>query len=171
MITQRYARHAMSNDQPELTEEQTMSLHSLDTADAPDFRRRDYVEATPLQTLHAEIRDHFRRLDATREEQKVDPILGGEDFSCCFKWYDEIQDAHSTDRQKIMLTTKLGDIRYRWIAVYPVTGSSEGHYIHVDLIHQTDREEFRTPLFLVKTFMGHAAAVAVAAELSRLLGV
>ena len=40
---------------------------------------------------------------------------------------------------------------YRWVAVYPVHGGSEGIYLHVDLIFQQDGKETRQNIFLAKT--------------------
>lgn len=57
---------------------------------------------------------------------------------------------------------------YRWIACFPVTGGSEGHYIHVDLILQDDK---RLNVFLGKTFQGLGHAIEIAAKLARLMGV
>lgn len=54
-----------------------------------------------------------------------------------------------------------------WIACYAVTGGSEGHYIHVDLI---DREDKRTLVFLGKTFLGMQHAQNIAARCAELLG-
>jgi hypothetical protein len=56
---------------------------------------------------------------------------------------------------------------WRWIACYAVTGSSEGEYIHVDVI---DREDKRTLLYLGKTFCGMPVACAIASALTEMLG-
>lgn len=53
-----------------------------------------------------------------------------------------------------------------WIACYAVRGSSEGHYIHVDLI-RTD--ESRDLVFLGKTFQGMQHAQLIAARCAELL--
>jgi hypothetical protein len=54
--------------------------------------------------------------------------------------------------------------RYRRIAVFPVKGANEGHYVHVDLyVWNPDlAQTIVVPLMLVKTFMGmdHARAIA-----------
>ncbi len=71
--------------------------------------------------------------------------------------------------------TTLGELRYRWVMIYPVEGNSEGHYVHVDLLFQNvgphGYDEARVPLFLVKTFSGQEAAITIASTLCRLLGV
>jgi hypothetical protein len=61
---------------------------------------------------------------------------------------------------------------YWWIACYAVTGTSEGHYVHVDRIWSEPygRAEHREPLFLVKTFSGYGRACAIAAHLGARLG-
>ena len=61
----------------------------------------------------------------------------------------------------------------RWIACYAVTGGSEGHYIHVDLIHGYDQEWTGKALHLItgKTFLGLAHALKIANRCAELLGV
>ena len=62
---------------------------------------------------------------------------------------------------------------YRWIACYAVTGGSEGHYIHVDLIDGFDREWTGKALHLItgKTFLGLAHALKIANRCAELLRV
>ena len=67
--------------------------------------------------------------------------------------------------------TKIGDLRYRWLAVFPVTGGSEGHYVHVDLIGEKDGQIWTLPLFLGKTFNGLDHAIEMAGILARVLDV
>jgi hypothetical protein len=55
----------------------------------------------------------------------------------------------------------------RWIAVFPVTGSSEGHYVHVELI----RDQGKRSLFMLgKTFQGMEHAKAMCSKIIDLLG-
>jgi len=56
---------------------------------------------------------------------------------------------------------------YHWIACYPVTGNSEGHYIHVDII---DKDGRATNIFLAKTFHGFERAAEIAAACAWHLG-
>lgn len=49
---------------------------------------------------------------------------------------------------------------YHWIACYAVTGSNEGHYVHVDLVDQDGRT---IPMFLIKSFLGREHAQRIAA--------
>lgn len=55
---------------------------------------------------------------------------------------------------------------YKWIAVYPVTGGSEGHYVHVDIINNDGGREM---VFLAKTFQGMGHAQKIANTLQELL--
>jgi hypothetical protein len=62
---------------------------------------------------------------------------------------------------------------YRWIACFAVTGASEGHYIHVDLIGTQgphDAADARLNLFLGKTLDGMERACEIATLLAHLLG-
>ena len=62
---------------------------------------------------------------------------------------------------------------YRWIACYAVTGGSEGHYVHIDLIHGYDQDWTGKVLHLVtgKTFLGLAHALKIANRCAELLRV
>lgn len=55
---------------------------------------------------------------------------------------------------------------FRFIACYPVTGGSEGHYIHIDVVKDGKHE----PIFLGKTFKGFERACEIANACSRHLG-
>lgn len=63
---------------------------------------------------------------------------------------------------------------YRWIACYPVTGGSEGHYIHIDALvpREIDRETLIESklIYLGKTFQGLEFASKVAAACAKYLG-
>ena len=62
---------------------------------------------------------------------------------------------------------------HRWIACYAVTGGSEGHYIHVDLIcgYDLDGTGKVLHLFTGKTFLGLAHAQRIASRCAELLRV
>ena len=63
--------------------------------------------------------------------------------------------------------------RARWIACYAVTGGSEGHYIHVDLIVDGGADGYERhaiPLALGKTFRGMAHAQRIASLCAAFLG-
>ena len=58
-------------------------------------------------------------------------------------------------------------LRYAWVACYAVTGGSEGHYIHIDVI---TREDKRILMSLGKTFEGMDKALLIANACARHLG-
>lgn len=63
--------------------------------------------------------------------------------------------------------------RHRWIACYAVTGGSEGHYVHVDLVYGYDGDWTGKVLHLItgKTFLGLAHALKIANRCAELLRV
>jgi len=62
---------------------------------------------------------------------------------------------------------------WRWIACYAVTGGSEGHYVHVDLISGYDQDWTGKAHHLItgKTFLGLAHALKIANRCAELLRV
>ena len=58
-------------------------------------------------------------------------------------------------------------LHYAWVACYAVTGGSEGHYIHIDVI---TRDDTRRLITLGKTFEGMDRALAIANACARHLG-
>ncbi len=73
------------------------------------------------------------------------------------------------------LNVQLWPEGYRWISCYAVTGGSEGHYVHIDLIFNIEHTAIgpiRTPLgmFLAKTFQGMEHAQKIATRCATLLG-
>jgi hypothetical protein len=144
------------------------SLRQLDLDNAGDWARAERRDSLTLTALGAELKQCMDALEHGNDELCLDY------FSVSWK-YDASQPAWALEkREKIpVLTgaTKLGDLRYRWIAVYPVTGASEGHYVHVDLLWEDGWTQGRIPLFLAKTFGGMQAAVQIAGMLARVLGV
>ncbi len=65
------------------------------------------------------------------------------------------------------------DRELQWIAVFPVTGGSEGHYVHVEAIYRDEKDPFgrRELLFLGKTFRGMSHAWNMCKRLGELLHV
>ena len=64
---------------------------------------------------------------------------------------------------------------YRWISCYPVTGGSEGHYLHVIVVYQQDAErrslranEYRE-IVMIKIFGGWDAAAELSGIVARWL--
>ena len=62
--------------------------------------------------------------------------------------------------------------RYTWFTCYAITGGSEGHYIHVDIATQYNKDNWGTAFHLItgKTFLGMEHALKIAARCSQLLG-
>jgi len=62
---------------------------------------------------------------------------------------------------------------HRWVACYAVTGGSEGHYIHLDLIGGYDQDWTGKALHLItaKTFLGLPHALKIANRCAELLRV
>ena len=58
-------------------------------------------------------------------------------------------------------------LRFAWVACYAVTGGSEGHYIHIDVI---TREDKRILMSLGKTFEGMERALQIANACTMHLG-
>ena len=62
---------------------------------------------------------------------------------------------------------------YRWVACFPVTGTSEAHYVHCELLYPRPlplNSDTRVPIFLAKTFRGWDHAWELAKRLGELLG-
>ena len=55
---------------------------------------------------------------------------------------------------------------YRWIACFAVTGSNEGHYIHIEAIKDNRREL----IYVAKTFQGMGRAFEIARACAEILG-
>lgn len=122
---------------------------------------RVLTQATRLQDLYLYLRDVL--------EGQID-----EYFSAMYRYDAEVartakgqRDVQTRGFGPLTDETTVGELRYRWIAVYPVTGGNEGHYIHVDLIWQREYTEGRVPLFLGKTFQGMDHAIQMANTLTR----
>ena len=56
---------------------------------------------------------------------------------------------------------------WQWIAVYPVTGTSEGHYVHISLMKRNGNV---THIAMLKTFSGWQRASMMAEAAGKLLG-
>lgn len=142
------------------------SLATLEKEDANEHARSIRVHEITLRDLRDELAEILDALTDTNHEG----------LGTCYTWDRELDGRREETIKARGFTTltdqtKLTDIRYRWISVFPVTGGNEGHYIHVDLIWQREYREGRVPLFLLKTFGGHAEAIKLAGILCRVLGV
>lgn len=118
---------------------------------ARSYRHPDGAETidTTDKTIEAVEKDLQRIL-------KGMDLLGGESEPHYSNW---------RDRADPWGKTRLFPQSYRWISCYAVTGGSEGHWVHVDVIGGSDEDPDRRELiFLAKTFMGweHACKIAQA---------
>lgn len=62
---------------------------------------------------------------------------------------------------------------FAWIACFPVTGGSEGHYVHIDFVRRGEglgEKATLTRLALIKTFKGKGYAFRLARRCTDLLG-
>ena len=62
--------------------------------------------------------------------------------------------------------TSLWPKQWTWIAVYAVTGASEGHYVHITLLSDNGAQH----IAMLKTFSGWEKAALIAQTAGRLLG-
>lgn len=97
------------------------------------------------------VKQVWRRLDRMLRREK----LSGEGISMAEWRFDTT----------VPFFSLVADLR--WIACYAVTGNSEGHYVHVDLIGS---EGQRRLVFLCKTFEGMDHAYKIAQRCAELLG-
>ena len=141
----------------------------------PPYARHQIVDPN-APPAPARIHPHSRSLIELYQhlQQTLEAAnLIDEYFSMMYQY-----DTHSPTREieargfgPIAHTTLIQDLRYRWMAVYPVTGGNEGHYVHVDLIWEKDYQTGRVPLFLYKTFAGLEQVIKVAGILATELDV
>lgn len=100
-----------------------------------------------------------------------------DDLVSRLKAEDLLPDEYFSISSYDVVSWKRGDLefpRFRFIACFPVTGASEGHYIHVGvLVERTDVKPplvELVPIFIGKTFQGFDFAAAVAAACAKHLG-
>lgn len=110
-----------------------------------------------------------------RSAIEVMPDSGLESFCCPVDWYARAPEhARSTlvkDKPALWLLTRESPFpQGRWLACYAVTGSNEGHYIHVDAIVDHGNDRHVVSIFQGKTFGGREAAYRIAAKCADLLG-
>lgn len=111
------------------------------------------IGARELGDVYKELRERLRHNEALEEKIEY------------FQISSSTQSLGANRHREI--TPKL----FKWTACYAVTGGSEGHYIHVDLILDSP-DSYRQvyPLFTGKTFSGIAAAWEIAAFCAEELG-
>ena len=128
------------------------------------------VPESPGQSRQVRNRTATEVIDLLAEELRLDPPVGtaaemasGETPA----WIDEYLSA-GFDGSGSPLP------RYRWVAVYPVTGDSEGHYIHIDLVLSSQGlgpgPQTVKRIGIAKTFKGWEHACLLANRIARLLG-
>lgn len=139
-----------------MTETATRSLKALEHDNAQEWARADRRDSLTLLEL-------YRELDACLKPHARD--LGYEGLTRMYQYHGTVKGHRLTDQ------TQLAKVGYRWIAVFAVTGSNEGHYVHVELIWDEERTRHVESLFLTKTFAGHASALELAKIIARILGV
>lgn len=69
--------------------------------------------------------------------------------------------------------TRLWPERYQWVSVFPVQGSSEGRYVHVEIITPSPNHSKDGPrelIFLGKTFHGFDHSWEISKRVAQLLG-
>ena len=100
------------------------------------------------------VADVFRKLRAVLDEEKL------------------IDEYFSVSGPSDQLFWSLVE-SHRWIACYAVTGGSEGHYVHIDLIDGYDHDWTGRVVHLItgKTFLGLAYAQTIANRCAELLRV
>jgi hypothetical protein len=109
----------------------------------------------------ASLGDVFSQL-----REQVEKVDGVDYFHCDFRL---------TDHRNDVFEDIVGS--YTWVAVFPVEGSNEGHYVHVDLIGGSPRPATPGPytryrhLFLAKTFGGAESAQQIAKTLQDMLDI
>lgn len=92
------------------------------------------------------------RITATRPKS-VQEVL-----AYCRERLGDLIDEYFSPSSDVEPTTPWPTV-WRWIKVFPVTGNSEGHYVHVEVETLDGKSR---PMLLAKTFrgMGHAWAIA-----------
>jgi hypothetical protein len=76
---------------------------------------------------------------------------------------------HTAAWMRLDCKESLWPARWSWLAVYAVTGTSEGHYVHIDLIGCPGDNQVEH-MAMVKTFSGWEKASLIAQAAGRLLG-
>lgn len=123
-------------------------------ADAPTNTGIDIANHTPY-SLGQELRQRIEALDRQSDSRySLDYVSGGDPG-----------DYRGTNQTPI-------SPYFRWVICWPVTGGSEGWYLHVEAVYQRDDRgrpldhNRHVPLALIKIFGGWEAAV----ELAGLIG-
>ena len=73
---------------------------------------------------------------------------------------------HTSAWMRVDCKESLWPARWSWLAVYAVTGASEGHYVHITLLSDNGAQH----IAMLKTFSGWEKASLIAQAAGRLLG-
>jgi len=111
------------------------------------------VKWKPIADIYRDVRDHLVSL-GTKDEPFID-----EYFSLDYEY--ELGDQRNARWP--------GDDTWR-IAVFAVTGSSEGHYVHVGVFSARENGPGYRNLMLAKTFRGMDHALEIAAAITKFMG-
>jgi len=114
---------------------------------SPEGKPTGYLRRVGTRSLSDILEDLIKKL---REDYKELDYFG---FSSAIE---------RKDREQVTWPEK-----WRWIACYAVTGGSEGHYIHVEVVLSDDT---RILVFIGKTFQGMAHAFRIANKCAMFLG-
>jgi hypothetical protein len=143
--------------------------------------RTGYLLRERMRTIHEVFQDLYKRLDVVvcdrceheRPRQPQDCCETHEGCGGEYRWF--LDEYFSRDEDQDSLVPH----DYRWIACYPVTGSNEGHYIHVAFVVPPDGDVRVRPgelnvrmvrLATGKTFRGMAHAAEIARRCAVFLG-
>lgn len=132
--------------------------------DEPGF---EHFKGTVVLDYRRKVQDVLSELNAKLLLEGIEPDEYG--FANMTKYDDP---AYLQEGAKKYTQYSIPWPKYRRIAVFPVTGGSEGHYVHVETIsHQQSGNDPRiaTLIGLSKTFRGWDHACRIAAAAGRLL--
>jgi len=136
-----------------------------------------YVKRERMRTLEEVFQDLHKRLDVVICDKcgHERPRKAGEYCSKhkgCGGEYSWFLDEYFHGPDPLERTNKNPvPHNWRWIACYPVTGGSEGHYVHVEFIVDNGKAGLEhVRLALGKTFKGFDHAAEMARRCARLLG-
>lgn len=197
-----YARHALLDEQGNVVPVGDPDPVQLDVwryvIDLNTKEQTSFVKRERMRTFGEVFKDLRQRLDVllcdkckherTRREWNEDQgsDYGGDRCLACKEGeYESLIDEYFSGPEHSDENKPLPH-SYRWVASYPVTGGSEGHYIHVELperaerIKTADGQEIHLSSFdnvwrihriaLGKTFRGMDHAAEIARRCAILLG-
>ena len=140
-----------------------------------NFMRSNYIMACKeWGSDNYAVTDHNKLID---EWYGTETVIGGyiieteaKSLQSVYKYLndglgDMIDEYFSISGERKYSESAKFPLDYNWIACFPVTGGSEGHYVHVEIINNDKRDL----IFLAKTFQGMEHAWDIAKKLGELL--